>query len=343
MRKLKVIQIGIQHEHAAGKMDTLRKMEDIFEVVGFVDDRSFSKTAVYLEREEFLTKPYSGLPSFTLEEALNYPGLDAVLVEVPNNDLVDIAMLCMEKGLPMHMDKPGGEDLAQYKRLLDGCKTRDLPFQMGFMYRGNPAMNFCRKLVQDDILGDILEVEMDMSHDYGGERYQRYLASFKGGVMYNLGCHGIDFIVSLLGRPEEVTPFLKTVRGTLPGALNNTMAVLEYENALVTMRANAHKGAGSWQRRLLVSGRAGTFELTPHERFDGNELTAVLRLKEDRGEYKRGVNPLTFGRQQDRYIDQLTEFAQVIRGEVTPAYSYEHDYLVHEVTLAAAGCIKWSK
>ena len=35
MKKLKIIQIGIQHEHAAGKMDTLRKMEDIFEVVGF--------------------------------------------------------------------------------------------------------------------------------------------------------------------------------------------------------------------------------------------------------------------------------------------------------------------
>ena len=343
MKKLKVIQIGIQHEHAGGKMDTLRKMPDVFDVVGFVDDRSFSGTAVYLEREEQWTQPYAGLRSLSLDEALNYPDLDAVLVEVPNNDLVDVAMLCMEKGLPMHMDKPGGEDLEKYKRLLDGCKARSIPFQMGFMYRGNPAMNFCRKLVQEEILGDILEIDMDMSHDYGGERYQQYLASFKGGVMYNLGCHCIDFIVSLLGSPENVTPFLKTVRGTLPGTYNNTMAVLEYENTLVSIRVNAHKGAGSGQRRLVVSGRNGTFELSPHERIGGSELTAVLRLRNDRGEYKAGINPLTFGRQADRYINQLNEFAQVIRGEVTPSYSYEHDYLVHKVTLAAAGCIKWSK
>lgn len=343
MKKLKVIQIGIQHEHATGKMNTLRKMEDIFEVAGYVDDRSFSRTSVYLANEDLQAWPwpYSGLREFTLEEALNYPGLDAVLVEVPNNDLAEIALLCMKKGLAMHVDKPGGEDPARFKELVDGCKAADIPLQMGYMYRGNPAMNFCRKLFQEGILGDILEIEMDMSHCYGGERYQHYLAGFKGGVMYNLGCHNIDFIVSLLGRPDKVTPFLKNVRGTLPGALNNTLAVLEYPNALVTVRVSAHRAWGT--RKLTVAGTVGTFELSPHERFDGKELTATLHLREDRGEYKAGVNPLTFGKQFDRYIDQLTEFAQVIRGEVAPAYSYEHEYLVHEVTLAAAGCTTWSK
>jgi predicted dehydrogenase len=344
MKKLKIIQIGIQHEHAAGKMDTLRKMEDIFEVVGFVDDRPISKTPVYLlNQEEQLTLPYSGLPQFTLDEALNYPDLDAVLVEVPNNDLAEIALCCMKKGLPMHVDKPGGEDPVLFKKLIDGCKAAAIPLQMGYMYRCNPAMNFCRKLVQGDILGDILEIEMDMSHNYGGERYQHYLAGFNGGVMYNLGCHCIDFIISLLGRPENVTPFLKNVQGTLPGTLNNTLAVLEYPNTLVTVRVNAHKACGFSQRRLLVSGTVGTFELSPHECPDGNEPGAILRLKENVDEYKSGVTPLTFARQQDRYIDQLTEFAQIIRGEAAPSYSYEHDYLVHEVTLAAAGCTRWSK
>ena len=343
MKKLKVIQIGIQHEHASGKMDTLRKMGDCFEVVGFVDDRSFSKTSVYLEKEEFLTKPYIGLQELSLDEALNYPGLDAVLVEVPNNDLAETALLCMKKGIAMHVDKPGGEDPARFKELVDGCKAANIPFQIGYMYRGNPAMNFCRKLFQEGILGDILEIEMDMSHCYGGERYQHYLSGFKGGVMYNLGCHNFDFIISLLGRPDNVTPFLKNVQGTLPGTINNSLAVLEYPNTLVTVRVNAHKAWGSPLRRLSVNGNNGCFILSPHERFDGHELTAELFLKEDRGEYKAGINPLTFGRQQDRYIDQLTEFAQVIRGEVTPSYSYEHEYLVHEVTLAASGCTKWSK
>ena len=52
MRKLKVIQIGIQHEHAPGKMDSLRKMEDTFDIIGYVDDRSFSKGAVYHPTQE---------------------------------------------------------------------------------------------------------------------------------------------------------------------------------------------------------------------------------------------------------------------------------------------------
>jgi hypothetical protein len=165
MEKVKAFLKALRAKGAKIVLDSKSfTLEDIFEVVGFVDDRPISKTPVYLlNQEEQLTLPYSGLPQFTLDEALNYPDLDAVLVEVPNNDLAEIALCCMKKGLPMHVDKPGGEDPVLFKKLIDGCKAAAIPLQMGYMYRCNPAMNFCRKLVQGDILGDILEIEMDMS------------------------------------------------------------------------------------------------------------------------------------------------------------------------------------
>ena len=50
---------------------------------------------------------------------------------------------------------------------------------------------------------------------------------------------------------------------------------------------------------------------------------------------------MDFGIQRDRYADQLLELARIIRGEMANPYTYEHDYLVQEVLLAAAGYTPW--
>ena len=110
----------------------------------------------------------------------------------------------------LHMDKPAGESLSAFKKVMDEAARRGLTVQMGYMFRNNPAMQLCQKAVREGWLGDIFHVRADMGHHYGGESYQRYLSNFKGGIMFNLGCHHIDMIVSMLGRPEKVTPFLKS-------------------------------------------------------------------------------------------------------------------------------------
>ena len=44
MKPLNIIQVGICHEHANGKFDTIRKCPDCFNLVGVVDERPFSNT-----------------------------------------------------------------------------------------------------------------------------------------------------------------------------------------------------------------------------------------------------------------------------------------------------------
>ena len=40
MKRIKIGQIGVCHEHAAGKIQALRLRPDVFELVGVVDDRA---------------------------------------------------------------------------------------------------------------------------------------------------------------------------------------------------------------------------------------------------------------------------------------------------------------
>ena len=338
MDRIRIAQIGITHEHANGKMYSLRKLSEVFDIVGYVDDREFSKSPRF--GNDFV-KPYEGLRKLTLDEAFNMPGLQAVTVEVPNNDLVPVALRCMERGLAMHMDKPGGEDLALYKTLLDGCKERNLPFQMGFMFRGNPAFQFCIAAIRNKLIGEVFELEADMNHCYGGEPYQEYIGKFAGGIMYNLGCHLIDFVVSALGRPENVTPFLKSAPGYPASIRNNCMAVLEYPHAIVTLRSCSKDIATTDGRRMKIVGANGSIAFNPLERFDGKPVELSLNLAAAAGEFPAGKHTLRFPPQADRYEAQLLELARIIRGEIQNPYSYEHDCLVHEVTLAAAGYNHW--
>lgn len=334
LKRIKIGQIGICHEHASGKINTLRKMSDIYEIVGVVDDR-ISTAARYVDNN---LKPYEGLKWMSEEELFNTPGLQAVAVETANSDLVPTALRCMDQNLAMHMDKPGGENLKLFGELLNGCKERNLPFQMGYMFRNNPAIQFSQNAICKNWLGDIYEIHADMSHDYGSEAYQQYLSNFKGGIMFNLGCHHIDLVVSMLGRPEKITPFLKSTRGAPNHAKNNCLAVLEYPHTIVSIYACDNDGT---DRRFKICGSKGTIELSPIERFDGKPLQMQLTLLEGNEKYSAGVHLVDFDIKLDRYEGQFLELSKIIKGEMENPYTYEHDYLTNEVLLAASGYSKW--
>ena len=337
MEKIKIGQIGVCHEHAAGKIISLRGMPEVYEIVGIVDDRA-STSAKHAGGD--LT-PYAGLKWLTEEELFNVPGLQAVTIETPNADLVPTALRCMERNVAMHMDKPGGEDIELFGKLRKGCEERQIPFQMGYMFRNNPAVQLCIRAVRENWLGEVFEIQASMSHNYGDDAYQQYLGEFKGGIMFNLGCHLIDFIVAMLGRPESITPYLKSAPGFPNSVKNNCLTVLEYPHATATVRACSIDVDGQISRRLKVCGSKGTVELSPMERFDGKPLQMRLTFTEGNAKYSAGTHAVDLGVRHDRYHHQLLELAKIINGEMANPCSYEHDHLVQEVVLAAAGYTKW--
>lgn len=333
MQRIKIGQIGVCHEHAEGKMRSLRRLPDVFEIVGVVDDRG-SRSTKFAGSD---LSAYEGLPWLTEEELFRMPGLEAVTVETPNEDLVPTALRCLEHGLAMHMDKPAGADLAQFDRLLDGCARRNLPFQMGYMFRNNPAFQFCLRAAREKWLGEIFELQGNMSHCYGGAAYQTYLGAFQGGIVYNLVCHLIDFAVALLGRPEATASFLKSTPGLPDSIRNNGLVVLEYPHATATLRACSLEAGGLEHRRLKICGTKGTIELSPLERFDGQPLVLRMTLLEANAAYPAGTHLVDLGVRDDRYREQLLEFADVIRARAKDPLTREHDHWVHETLLAACG------
>jgi len=340
MDKIKIGQIGVCHEHAGGKIAGLRKLSELFEIVGVVDDRASSTTPRFVKDELGL---YEGLRFMTERELLDTPGLRAVTVETPNLELVPTALRCMERGLAIHMDKPGGDEIEQFARLRNGCEARGLTFQMGYMFRSNPAIQWCARAVRQGWLGDVFEIQASMSHDYGGEDYQAYIGEFPGGIMFNLGCHLIDMVVAMLGSPKRVTPFLKSAPGYPDSVKNNCLTVLEYPHATVALRACSKEVDGIARRRLKICGTKGAVELCPLERFDGEPLRMRLTLSEGNDDFDAGTRMVDFGVVADRYESQLRELAKTINGEMENPYTPQHDILVQKLLLAASGTTTWKE
>jgi len=337
MKKVRVAQLGITHEHASGQIGAARRLTDDFEVVGVVDD-SDTKTARHHDTDS--REPYEGLRWMTEEELLSSSDIDAVFVETTNDDLPQAALRCAQHGFHMHMDKPGGQSMEPFRTIVGLCREKALVLQMGYMYRTNPGLQLCRKAIREGWMGEVFEIDMTMNR-FDNDRYRSYIATFKGGAMHNFGCHLIDFVVAVLGRPDRVTPYLKCTRDD--GIEDNTLAVLEYPRANACVHTAITDADGIPHRRVIVRGTKGTFELHPTEPIPySTPMSMRFSFAEANPEYAAGTHDITLPPMATRYDEQLLEFARIVRGEIENPYPYEHELLVQEVLLAATGSTEWS-
>lgn len=333
-KPLRTLFFGMSHEHAPGKLQSLRKLAEDFEIVAVADDRP--RNAPTYHTDPIVT---DGLRIVSEEEAWRIGDIDVAFVEVANCHLMEIAGRFAERGIPMHCDKPCGEAMEPYRSIVETCRRKNIPMQIGYMFRVNPAVRFCWNAVREGWLGDVSFIEADMNHCYGDDGYQRYVGTFKGGILYNLGCHLMDMIEPMTdGMPTGVHSVIGTASGDSPDCLNRTAAMLDYPKMNVLVRSCSRAGGGNLCRRLRIDGSNGTIDLCPIERFDGVRLALKMTLANPAGGYGAGDNEVDFGPQTDRYADQLRELARIVRGEVPndPA-QYDHDLKVHELTLRICG------
>ena len=214
-----------------------------YEVVGIVEPDT------QLRQQAEAQAVYRDLPWMTQEQLLHVPGLEAVLVETRVRDLLDTAEACVAAGKHIHLDKPAGESLPQFRRILDSAATQKLLVQMGYMYRYNPAIILLREFFRQGWLGEVFEVHAVMSKVVDPVD-RRQLAEYRGGMLFELGCHILDLVIGVLGRPERVTAFAQHVSADDDTLLDNMLAVLTYPRALATIKSSALEVEGFAQAAL---------------------------------------------------------------------------------------------
>lgn len=320
---IKVGQIGTTHAHAGGKWRSMHRC-DAFDVVGLAELTEERARAIKSNPKEYAQAPW-----MSVEALLAIPDLRLVAVETHVRDLLPTATRCLKAGKHIHLDKPAGSDLDTFKDVVALARSNRLLIQMGYMFRYNPAFEFCFRAVREGWLGDIFAVEAVMGKKSGPDA-RREIAEFAGGTMFELGCHVIDAIVYLLGKPDEVHAFNRKSIPSDP-LVDNQVAVLEYPGVVATVRSALIEVDGFARRQLVVCGSKGTLEIRPLE-----PPSIRLTLEEPVAGYKKGVQTVTLP-DTNRYDKDFEDIAQVIRGEHAFQFSYEHDLAVQETVLRASG------
>ncbi|MCA8986888.1 MAG: Gfo/Idh/MocA family oxidoreductase [Planctomycetaceae bacterium] len=319
---IRIGQIGTGHAHAS-KLSVYRASED-YEVVGIAEP-----DPVLRERAQSQAT-YADLPWMTPEQLLNVPGLQVVLVETEVHQLLDVAEQCIAAGKHIHLDKPAGESFPQFERILQNAEKQQLMVQLGYMYRYNPGIILLKHCLQQGWLGDVFEIHAVMSKVIPpGNRQQ--LASYPGGLMFELGCHLIDLVIGVLGKPEDMTSFSQHASQLDDSLVDNMLAVFSYPRAIASIKTSGMEVEGFARRHFVVCGTEGTFHIQPLDR-----PSARVAFSQPHGEYQKGYQDINFPNFQ-RYLADAADMAQVIRGEKQNDYPYDHELNVQRAVLQASG------
>ena len=327
-KPLRYLQIGVGHAHA-GKISVYRESSD-WEVVGVVEE-----DAELLAKAK-LSPAYKDLKFMTLEEGLNTRDLQVVGVETAVRDLLRYARLAVEGGFHVHLDKPAGAEISEYREIMKVADAKGLVVQMGYMYRFNPAVQLLRRMFAAGWLGEVYETHAVMSKVMSPSD-RRGAAEFAGGTMFELGCHIIDLTLQILGRPDRIVAYPRRVLESDSDQLtDNMLAVFEYPKATATVRSSALEVDGSSRRHFTVCGTAGTFHIQPLDR-----PSVRLSLSEERSfsngdRYPKGSSEIKFEPPYVRYVGDAADLAAIVRREKENSFPSVHDLNVQAAVLEAS-------
>lgn len=327
MKKIKIGQIGIGHNHGEGKMLAIQKFPELFEIIGYAEDNED-----WVEKRGNLPC-YKDLPRLSVEEIIEKS--DAIFIECDVWNLTKTAKMCVAAGKHVHVDKPASGSLKDFEELLNTAREKNLTVQMGYMYRYNFAIQELMRMIKSDELGEIYQIDAEMS-TYHPKEYREWLKQFKGGSMYIFGSHLIDLVVSILGEPEKVYPFIKQTGFEGVYSDDNCFAILEYEKTIARITNLSVEVNGWGMRRFAVMGSKGTVEIKPIEFSVEMYKSTTDMISSSSGKTKEKVNVKDIAT-DSRYDEMVKDFYKAVTGEKENPYSYEHELAVQKTLCRVVG------
>lgn len=327
MKPIKLGHVGTMHDHSSAKLACVKKFPELFEVVGCVAESP-------QRAEELKANPiYADVP-FCDRETLLARGVEAVLVESYERDLIHESQFWADHGVHMHIDKPAGDDVASLEKLLRTAKAKDLVVQFAYMYRYNHAFLDCLSRINNGDLGEIYQVTAIMNTGHPPAK-REWLKGFDGGIMFFLGCHMVDLVYRLQGLPDQIHPFLKSTGADGVNTTDFALSLFEYPNGISTVEATSVEVNGYGRRQLVICGTKGTYEIEPleaptHAYFIPLEASATFADKRVEVELP-AFDPLC------RYDAMMLDFADFIRNGKSNPFSFTYELTLQKLLMYCCG------
>ena len=323
---LRAGMIGVAHAHAWGKVQAINASTDM-QLAG-VFEPDVAEWDRWSGRHDI-----GGIPRLSSRDILEDSSIEVVFVETHPRDNLRWAREALDHGKHVHLDKAPAPVLNDLRAVLNQAADRGLCVQMGYQFRYNPAIELARLAVRDHWLGPVSRIHADIPTNVGAYADQRdTVGTYAGGIFFELGCHLLDLVILILGKPSGVWSTLRAdARQQGEVFVDNTTAVLEYPNALAIVQAWITGPEPSRHRRFEIIGEQGVLLIEPIE-----PPSIRLYLSQPTGTFPTGWSS-PYVKMRPRYEADIADFAACIRGDGTSVFGGEHDMAVHETLLRICG------
>jgi predicted dehydrogenase len=333
-RPLRLGMLGMWHTHADGMVRQIAAHPEEFLLVGCYDPEEAVARAQFARWQALA--PGARLAA-SADELLRLP-LDAVVVEGRVHQNLQWARLALESGRPVLLEKPAGDNLAEYRQVVALAREKGLYVQMSYLFRSMSAVSEMLSLARSGALGQVYLFRGRLPKDLAlYDRYVDELGRYGGGIFFEMAGHLVDMLVAICGAPARVTPFLRHDHSRPPASfVDNGVAIFECAQALGIVEVTALEAVPN-ARRIEVYGTRGA-AIIPHLGSGHLANDAVQPLEvclpgEDR--WQTRMLPA-----RALQIGDLREFAAVLAGLKAPDFPPAHDQAVQEALLRACGMEK---
>ena len=172
----------------------------------------------------------------TAEEMLSSGKIEACIVAVPHYDHPKYAIMCMEKGIHVMVEKPAGVYTKQVREMNEAAEKSNVVFGMMFNQRTNCVYRKMREIVQSGKYGQIRRTNWIITNWYRPQAYYdsgAWRATWSGeggGVLLNQCPHQLDLWQWICGMPKKVEAHLLYGKWHDIEVEDDVTAYVEYEN-----------------------------------------------------------------------------------------------------------------
>lgn len=269
----------------------------------------------------------NGVPFFASVEALIAaapPG--GIIIASPNETHLPIARACLNAGIPVLLEKPPANSLAEVQDLVDTAARTRVPVLVGHHRRHNPMIRAAHEAIHGGAIGDLViaTVLCTLKKDDAYFEVPWRTRAGSGGPLHINLVHEIDLLRYFFGEVASVTAQVSDARRRLD-VEDSAAVTLRFANGGLAALAISDAATGPWAWET-TSGETTRFPQHPVQAhfFAGSEgglSLPDLRLWRHApgGDWTtpQAATMLDYT-PGDPYRAQLAHFAAVIEGQAEP-------------------------
>jgi len=193
------------------------------------------------------------------EELVADPEVDVVYVATPHPFHRDNAILALEAGKPVLVEKPFTMNAAEAREVVRVAREHDL-FAMEAMWtRFLPHIHEIRRILAEETLGELVTLIADHGQYFARDPEHRiFKPELGGGALLDLGIYVVSFASMVLGKPERVVSLIEPAFTGVDGQTSMILSHSGGAQAILTTTSLARTAT-----RAAIMGTEGRIEIDP--------------------------------------------------------------------------------